>query len=71
MFAVVLYYINRQRMLFSFNHTFLVLIPKKTLPSSLSDYCPISCLGVAYRVIAKITSRHNYNNVGTSDALSQ
>lgn len=36
------------------NCSFLVLIPKKTNPSKISDYQPISLVGCIYKVLSKV-----------------
>lgn len=36
------------------NHTFLTIIPKKEKPQTLSDYRPIACANVLYKLVAKI-----------------
>lgn len=36
------------------NHSFLVLIPKKKVTSSLTDFRPIACCSVFYKIIAKL-----------------
>lgn len=42
------------------NHTFLVLIPKIDLPSTLDDYCPFM-FGVPYKVISRLLAKRlNY-----------
>lgn len=52
--AACQYFFRTKRMLRSFNlATMITLIPKKTSPNRL-DYRPISCLGVAYKIISKI-----------------
>ena len=38
------------------NHTFVTLVPKSTNASSLSDYRPISCCNVLYKIITKVLS---------------
>lgn len=45
-------------MLIALNHTFLVLILKSPTPMTLHDYRPISCIGVAYKVISKLITNH-------------
>ena len=42
------------RLLNQVNHSIIVLVPKSANGSSLSDYRPISCYNVIYKVIAKI-----------------
>ncbi|KAL4313034.1 hypothetical protein GQ457_01G003880 [Hibiscus cannabinus] len=39
---------------FSFNHSFIVLIPKIASPCSMEDYRPISLVGCIYKVLAKV-----------------
>lgn len=36
------------------NHAFLTLIPKKDNPSDISDYRPIGCCNVLYKLISKV-----------------
>lgn len=36
------------------NHNFITLVPKKDKPQRISDYRPISCANVLYKVIPKI-----------------
>nr|TKS10935.1 hypothetical protein D5086_0000078400 [Populus alba] len=43
-----------ERLLKQFNHSIIVLVPKSTNVSSPSDYRPISCCNVIYKVIAKL-----------------
>lgn len=42
------------RLLKEWNHTFLCLMPKTISASSLSDYRPISCYDVLYKIISKV-----------------
>ncbi|KAL4282105.1 hypothetical protein GQ457_03G003350 [Hibiscus cannabinus] len=39
---------------FTFNHSFIVLIPKNRSPVSLDDYRPISLVGCIYKLLAKV-----------------
>lgn len=36
------------------NHNFVTLVPKKDKPQSISDYRPISCANIFYKIISKI-----------------
>lgn len=36
------------------NHNFISLIPKKEKPQNISDYRPMSCANVLYKIISKI-----------------
>ncbi|XP_028113522.1 uncharacterized protein LOC114311595 [Camellia sinensis] len=39
------------------NSSFITLIPKKESPNGLTDYRPISLVGVVYKILAKVLSR--------------
>ncbi|KAL4383574.1 hypothetical protein GQ457_15G020780 [Hibiscus cannabinus] len=39
---------------FTFNHSFIVLVPKNRSPVSLDDYRPISLVGCIYKLLAKV-----------------
>lgn len=54
MVNAVHYFFMKKTMLHSINHTFLMLISKVKSASGLRDYRPISCIGVAYKLIAKV-----------------
>lgn len=43
--AILHFFRNQIRMLCPLNHTFIVLIPKVGVPSTLGEYIPISCMG--------------------------
>ena len=47
-------FFKRDDHLRSINHTNLVLIPKKRLPTSPKDYWPISLCNVIYKIISKV-----------------
>ena len=42
------------RLLKQINHSVIALVPKSANVSSISDFRPISCCNVIYKVIAKI-----------------
>ena len=52
----VKYFFRRGKLLREINHTFLTLVPKSTNASSLSDFRPIACCNVIYKLISKILS---------------
>lgn len=52
----VLSFFRSGRLLKQINHTFLTLIPKTHEATSLSDYRPISCCNVIYKIISKVMS---------------
>lgn len=37
----------------SFNHTHVVLVPKKKQPEVVGDFCPISVCNLIYKIISK------------------
>ena len=39
------------------NSSFITLIPKKDSPNGLTDYRPISLVGVVYKILAKVLSK--------------
>ena len=51
---VVREFLNKGGRLSNINHTNVVLIPKKTSPSTASDYRPISLCNVVYKLISKV-----------------
>lgn len=53
-YEVVLDYFNRGIMYFPLNITTVTLIPKIENASSVTDYMPISCCSVIYKIISKI-----------------
>ncbi|KAL4310832.1 hypothetical protein GQ457_01G001810 [Hibiscus cannabinus] len=42
---------------FSFNHSFITLIPKKLNPIFIEDFRPISLVGCVYKLLAKVLAR--------------
>ena len=40
--------------LFSMQHSFITLIPKKNDASNISDFRPISLVGSVYKILAKV-----------------
>jgi hypothetical protein len=46
-----------EKMLGSFNSTFIALIPKKQDGKSFGDYRSISCCNVIYKIVAKVMAR--------------
>lgn len=52
--AAVAEFIRNGRLLKDLNTTAICLIPKKPEAASLSDYKPISCCNVVYKIISKI-----------------
>ncbi|KAK4381203.1 hypothetical protein Sango_2990400 [Sesamum angolense] len=51
----ILEFFTTGRLLKQVNTTILALIPKVRVPSLVSDFRPISCCNVLYKVITKIT----------------
>ena len=47
-------YFNSGSLLKQINHTAIVLMPKTTHVSVVTDYRPISCCNILYKVISKI-----------------
>jgi len=56
------------KLLKSINHTFVTLVPKSSSPASLTDYIPISCCNVIYKLISKMLS--NRLKVVINDLIS-
>lgn len=48
-------------MLTKINHIYLTLIPKKDAPTTRGNYIPISYIGVAYKLVAKILAARVMN----------
>jgi len=67
----VLHFFRTGRILKQLNHTFLTLIPKTNEASSLTDYRPISCCNVVYKIISKILSNRLKMVVGELISLNQ
>lgn len=51
---MVLQFFHSGRLLKELNHSFIVLLPKKENPTSITDFRPISLSKVAYKFIAKL-----------------
>lgn len=51
---VALHFFMNKHVMKELNHTHPTLILKKQVAHMLSDYYPISCLGVMYMIIAKL-----------------
>jgi hypothetical protein len=51
---VVLHFLNGSTMEEKINSTHIALIPKKSVPRSVSDFRPISLCNVSYKLIAKV-----------------
>jgi len=56
--AAVTNFFSQGKLLRQLNHTFLTLIPKTSNASNLSDYRPISCCNVLYKLITKVLSNN-------------
>nr|XP_043625572.1 uncharacterized protein LOC122596998 [Erigeron canadensis] len=47
-------FFRKGKLLPEINHTYIVLVPKVSTPSSINDYRPISCCNVLFKCISKI-----------------
>ncbi|XP_022024390.1 uncharacterized protein LOC110924702 [Helianthus annuus] len=56
------------KLLRELNHTLIVLLPKTTSPSVVTDYRPIACCNVLYKCISKIVA--DRLKVGLNDIVS-
>lgn len=52
--TAIIHFFKIKRMLRALNLAILTLIPKTDSPERLEDYRPISCLGIVYKIFAKI-----------------
>ncbi|XP_011101844.1 uncharacterized protein LOC105179888 [Sesamum indicum] len=50
----VLEFFSTGKLLKQINSTILTVIPKVHFPTSVTDFCPISCCNVLYKIIAKL-----------------
>ena len=48
---------NNSKLVKGLNSSFITLILKKSSPSGLTDYRPISLVGVVYKVLAKVLAK--------------
>lgn len=55
--APILYFSDRKHLIKSLNFMHLTMIPKKVGSTSLSDFWPIACMNVIYRMLAKLHAK--------------
>jgi len=57
-------FFNSGRLLKEVNHTLVTLVPKDTNASLLSDFWPISCCNIIYKIISKVLTNRLQQIIG-------
>jgi len=53
------------------NNTFIALIPKVESPQRLNEFCPISLVGIMYKILAKVLANRLRSVIGSVISDSQ
>jgi len=67
----VKFFFTHKKLVREINHTFLTLVPKSTNANSLSDFRPIACCNLLYKLITKILSNRLQGVIDDLISLNQ
>lgn len=62
---------SKGRFVTSSNASFIMLIPKKENPTSLTNYCPTSLIGCMYKIVSKLLANRMRKVIDSIISLNQ